>query len=95
MPHLLHYSVPLHICCHCKFAFWVIPIFQCLPTQQDPKIVRKSMMNSDQDYDHGLAQVNFVRTDEWKLISEVSKFSFQAHKIHSWESCTNLNNGII
>ena len=96
MPHLLHYSVSLYLLT-CKFAFWVIHCFQYLPTPQDPKMVCKSMINSNQDYDHGLAQVNFVRTHEWKsyMISEISKFSFQTHKTHSWESCTNLNNGII
>ena len=86
------------ICDATFIALFSAIVFAALPISShpaNPKMVCKTMINSDQDYDHGLAQVNFVRTHEWKLISEISKFSFQTHKIDSWESCTNLNNGII
>ena len=96
MPHLLHYSVPLYLL-HlqiCLLGNTLSPI-SSPPPQQGCKMVCRSMINSNQDYDHGLAQVNFVRTHECKLISDIFKFSLQTHKTHSWESCTNLNNGII
>ena len=32
---------------------------------------------------------------KWKLIWEIYHFSFQTHKTHIWESCTNLINGIL
>ena len=32
---------------------------------------------------------------DWKLIREIYRFPFQTYKTHTWESCTNLINGIL
>ena len=75
MPHLLHYSVPLYLL-HLQICLLGNPLVPISSHPARPKMVCKSMINSHQEYNHGLARVNFVRTHEWKLISEKSKFSF-------------------